>query len=310
MNRVGLTAIHMMDGTLATPDECRALEQSGRLTAGRWCPSPSSRTAEDELIEAAIAAGAQPGRLWRSGWAKFFIDGVVETGTAWLEEPDTQGRGMEPNWPDPGRYAATVIARFAEAGFPSHHARDRRPRVRCALDAYRRRRGRRRAARTGSSTSRPRRTRSSPGSHRRASWPRSRPTTCSGCRPDVTIHGARSLGPERRDRGFRIGDLRRSGAVLALGSDWPVAGYDPREGMGLGAAAPRGRATATGSRSTPSRLISGIEALEGYTTHAAAAVSDDAVAGRIAPGYRATSPRSPTDPVECDPDDLMELPVC
>ena len=25
MNRVGLTASHMMDGTLATPDDCRAL---------------------------------------------------------------------------------------------------------------------------------------------------------------------------------------------------------------------------------------------------------------------------------------------
>ena len=117
MNRVGVTAIHMMDGTLATPDECRALEQSGRLHCRQVVPFTVQPTAEDELIEAAIAAGAQQGRLWRSGWAKFFIDGVVETGTAWLEEPDTLGRGMEPNWPDPERYAATV-RRFAEAGFP------------------------------------------------------------------------------------------------------------------------------------------------------------------------------------------------
>src|SRR5205085_3655816 len=29
MNRAGLTACHMMDGTLATPDECRDLERDG-----------------------------------------------------------------------------------------------------------------------------------------------------------------------------------------------------------------------------------------------------------------------------------------
>ena len=119
-------------------------------------------TMDDDEIGAAIAAGAQSGRLWRSGWAKFFIDGVVESGTAWLEQPDTQGRGTEPNWPDPERYAA-VIARFAEAGMPSitHAIGDRS--VRCALDAYRRA-GRWRAGRTASSTSRRCRTTSCRGS--------------------------------------------------------------------------------------------------------------------------------------------------
>src|SRR4029077_4769760 len=100
----------------------------------------------------------------------------------------------------------------------------------------------------------------------------------------------------------------RSGATVALGSDWPVAGYDPREGMGF---ARLRRAPGRRDREsfTPQQIISGIEALEGYTTHAAAAVSDEAVAGKIAPGYRADFTAFADDPVECDADDLMELPV-
>ena len=136
MNRSGLCASHMMDGTLDTPDDCRALEADGRLTLRQVVPFTAEPSMSDDEIGAAIAAGAQAGRLWRSGWAKLFIDGVIEPGTAWLEAPDSNGRGTVPNWPDPDRYAQ-VIARFAAAGFPSitHAIGDRG--VRCALDAYR-----------------------------------------------------------------------------------------------------------------------------------------------------------------------------
>jgi len=306
MNRVGVTAIHMMDGTLATPDECRALEESGRLYCRQVVPFTVQPTAEDDLIEAAIAAGAQQGRLWRSGWAKFFIDGVVETGTAWLEEPDTLGRGMEPNWPDPERYAATV-KRFAEAGFPciTHAIGDRG--IRCALDAY-------------AASPRPAR-----GPHRVEHIETAPDALIARFAPEGVVASMQAnhmqwippgrddpwceaLGPVRRDRGWRIGDLQRSGAKVALGSDWPVAGYDPREGMGF---ARLRRAPGRREREsfTPSQIISGIEALEGYTVNAAAAVSDEAVAGRIAPGYRGDFTAFADDPVECDADDLMELEV-
>ncbi len=56
------------------------------------------------------------GGLWRGGVAKFFIDGVIDTGTAWLDEPDTLGDGTEPFWPDPAVYDAAV-ALFAGSGF-------------------------------------------------------------------------------------------------------------------------------------------------------------------------------------------------
>jgi predicted amidohydrolase YtcJ len=306
MNRVGLTACHMMDGTLATPDECRDLERTERLTIRQVVPFTVQPKMTDEEIQEAIDAGAQSGRLWRSGWAKLFIDGVVEPGTAWLEEPDTHGRGMEPNWPDPDRYA-DVIGRFARAGAPSitHAIGDRA--VRCALDAYRK------AGRVAR------------GPHRVEhietmqddQLPRfvgegvvasQQSIHLQWMRPDLSDPWSSALGPDRAGRGFRTGELRRSGAVVALGSDWPVAGYDPRRGMAWA----RLRRL-PGDREAPAYLpqqrLTAIEALEGYTTHAARAVEDQAMAGRIAPGFRGDLTAFADDPVECDADDLPQLPV-
>jgi hypothetical protein len=55
--------------------------------------------------------------------------------------------------------------------------------------------------------------------------------------------------------------------------------------------------------------LSALEALEGYTTQAALAVNDSAVAGRIKPGYRGDLTAFAADPVDCDADDLVDLPV-
>ena len=79
------------------------------------------------------------------------------------------------------------------------------------------------------------------------------------------------LGPERAARGFRMRDLIDAGAVLALGSDWPVADADPR--LGMATACLRG--------------LTADEALAGYTANAAYAVGEEAVAGRIREGMRA-----------------------
>ena len=73
--------------------------------------------------------------VWRCGGAKFFMDGVVETGTAWLVEPDSKRQGLHPFWPEPERYAEAVSI-FAKAGFQciTHAVGDRA--VQAALDAY------------------------------------------------------------------------------------------------------------------------------------------------------------------------------
>jgi predicted amidohydrolase YtcJ len=306
MNRTGLTATHMMDGVLETPALCAELEARGLLTVRQVVPFTVEPTMSDDEIGAPIDAGPQAGELWRSGWAKFFIDGVVETGTAWLESPDTHGRGTAPNWPDPERYA-TVVRRFAEAGWPSitHAIGDRA--VRCALDAYR----------AAGAVSR--------GPHRvehietaqddqigrfaaEGVVASQQAIHLQWMSADMTDPWSRSLGPERARRGFRLRDLRRSGAVLALGSDWPVAGYDPRQGMAW-ARLRRRPGDRDADAYLPAQRLTALEALEGYTTEAARAVNETGVAGRIAPGMRADLTAFAEDPADCDADDLPDLPV-
>ena len=55
--------------------------------------------------------------------------------------------------------------------------------------------------------------------------------------------------------------------------------------------------------------IDGLAALEGYTTNAAVTIGEEARLGRIRPGFAADLTVFADDPVECDPDELPELPV-
>ncbi|HVG67205.1 MAG TPA: amidohydrolase family protein, partial [Gaiellales bacterium] len=55
--------------------------------------------------------------------------------------------------------------------------------------------------------------------------------------------------------------------------------------------------------------IDGLTALEGYTAVSAHTVGEEARQGRIAPGFVADLTVFAEDPVQCDPDDLVELPV-
>ena len=135
-----------------------------------------------------------------------------------------------PFWPDVGRFR-DVVARYARAGFACSDPCHRRPRG--PRDARRVPRGRhaargrapRRAHRDG---------------RRTTCWPASRPRASAASMQPIHLEGMR-WRPRRSvepDAGARAGGPRlphgrpaRSGALLALGSDWPVARYDPRRGM-------------------------------------------------------------------------------
>ena len=63
------------------------------------------------------------------------MDGVIETGTAWLCEPDTKGRGGGSVLPDTDLFKAAVRRFSAEGlGCVTHAIGDAA--VRCTLDAY------------------------------------------------------------------------------------------------------------------------------------------------------------------------------
>ena len=160
---------------------------------------------------------------------KFFADGVIDTGTAWLEAPDTHGEGTAPFWPEPERMAQ-LIERFAQAGFQcaTHTIGDAA--VRFTLEAYRN---------AGAA----------PGVRHRLEHLETLPDDLVPAIANAGVtasmqpvhlaavkadgNWSQRLGPERVARGFRMRDLLDAGAVLALGSDWPVADADPRRGLAV-----------------------------------------------------------------------------
>lgn len=306
LNAVGLTGAHVMDGDGRSVALLERLEERGeqsvRMVVPMWIDPATTVERQRELV----GLFDRRGRLWRCGTAKFFVDGVIETGTAWLERPDVDGGGVLPFWPEPERYDEAV-ARFAQAGFQciTHAIGDRA--VRAALEAYAaagaapgvRHRvehvetldadGVRRFARSGAIAS-------------------MQPIHLSGRRADGSDEWTRRLGPERVAHGYPFGSLLRAGVTVALGSDWPVASFDPRVGMAW-ARLRRAPGAREAAPFEPEQRLSPLEALRGYTTAAAEAVGEQALGGRVAPGLRADLTGFAGDPLAVDADDLPDLPV-
>lgn len=57
------------------------------------------------------------------------------------------------------------------------------------------------------------------------------------------------------------------------------------------------------------QAVDGLQALHGYTVGAALAGGDGDRLGRLRPGYQADITVFEADPVECDPDELVSVPV-
>ena len=297
LNALGLTGAHVMDGDPATLELLRDLEGtdelSMRLRIPQWITPELDEAAIDERIKLRDARG----KLWSGGVAKFFADGVIDAGTAWLEAPDTHGEGITPFWPDPDRMAA-VMTRFAEAGFQlaTHTIGDAA--VRFTLGTYIR------AGAADGVRHRLEHLEALPDDLVQA-IPRAgvvasmQPVHLSALRGDGSGNWNERLGPERAARAFRMRDLLDAGAILALGSDWPVADADPRRGL----------AAAQVREVIPEQAITAEEALAGYTSVPALVAGDASVAGRIRVGMRADLTGLGVDPVNAPPSDLPDNPV-
>lgn len=306
----GLTMLHAMD---ATPEEFaiyRKLEENGDLTCRVIVPlwqKPDTTRAE---MRDQLPLRDERGHLWRAGAAKFFIDGVIETGTGWLTEPDTHGAGRNPFWADPDYYAEAVSL-FAKAGFQciTHATGDRG--VRAALDAYE-------AAMGGPEFGRC-------GPHRiehdeivdPQDVPRfaqldvtasMQPLHMEAATPEETDAWAERAGHARTARAFPAQTLVQAGARLALGSDWMVAPFDPRIGMAWARLRRKPGHPELPPRA-PEQALTALQTLEGYTTGAAATVAEQDISGRIKPGYRGDLTAFAADPVDTDADCLPDLPI-
>jgi predicted amidohydrolase YtcJ len=294
-----------MDGNLTSLDLARELEAEGDLVTRLIIPFWIKPDTPEEQWEVFATHADERGSRWRTRVAKFFIDGVIDTGTGWLFEPDSQGEGTEPYWPDVSRYRRAV-AYFAGRGFQcvTHATGDRG--VHEALNAYR-----------------------DAGPLTRTNGVRHRVEHIETIQPDDLPRFANEgvvasmqpqhlkwlsadrsdnwsarLGPERCARAYPLRALFESGALVALGSDWPVAEYDPREGL----AAAQLRRPAGEVRRAPydGNRLDALTALRGYTTMAAAAVGEQQMSGQLRSGFRADITVMAKDPVECRPDELPD----
>ncbi|MCD7437468.1 amidohydrolase [Streptomyces lincolnensis] len=297
MAATGLTGAHVMDG--GDPELIDSVARETvlpvRLRFAPWC-MPGADPGE---LDALVAAQGRGGRHWRIDGVKFFMDGTVEGGTAWLEHADCHGQGTQAFWPDPEAYALAV-RRLHAAGVrtathaigdaavrhvldvvaglgPDGHGRHRVEHLETVPDALLPR-----FAELGVAAS-------------------MQPPHTAYTRADGTDEWSRRLGADRAGRAWRVRDLRDAGATVALGSDWPIASYDVRAVLAT-ARAPRGAASGRPG-------LTGLEALEGCTTHAARAAGETATAGRITPGHRADLTALALDPVHASPDELTRSPV-
>lgn len=297
MAATGLTGAHVMDA--GDPELVESVARETvlpvRLRFAPWCMPGVSEDGLEELV----ASQGRGGRHWRVAGVKFFMDGTVEGGTAWLEHADCHGQGTEAFWPDPEAYGAAVrhlhragvgtathaigdaavghVLRVMAGLGPTAYGRHRIEHIETAPDALLPR-----FAELGVAAS-------------------MQPPHTGYTRADGTDEWSRRLGGERAALAWRLRDLRDAGATLALGSDWPIAPYDVRAVLAT-ARAPRGAASGRAG-------LSGLEALEGCTSHAARAAGAAGVAGRVAVGYRADLTALGVDPVEAPADEVAQAPV-
>ncbi|MFF4933640.1 amidohydrolase [Streptomyces griseofuscus] len=306
MAAAGLTGGHAMDGTGL--DVYAALEAEDalplRLRVHPWCRPETDDDALAELIRLQGTGGA----LWRVTGVKLFMDGTVDNGTAWLEDPDRHGESTRAFWPDPLRYTR-VIGALHRAGVPTATHAIGDAAVRHVLDSVEKAR----AEHPSGPRHRVEHIETVPDDTVRRFAPLGvaasmQPThCCEFTRADHTDNWSRRLGEERAGRAFRCRDLWATGATVVLGSDWPIAPYPPLQVM----AGARHRRPADLSLPPhgPEQALTGLQALRAMTMNAAWVAGEEEHAGRLAVGYRADLTVLAEDPLAVADTELAGVPV-
>ena len=297
----GLTGGHVMDGTDESVELLTRLEEDGelpmRLRLAPWCMPGVDL---DQLVD----AQRRMGRRWAIRAVKFFIDGTVEGGTAWLERPDCHGQSTDAFWLDPAEYTKAVQHFVAARVQTATHAIGDAG-VRHVLDTLE-------DVPTGRVRHRVEHLETLPlqQAHRLARLgvvASMQPSHSAYTKADHSDAWSTRIGDERANRAWCCRDMRDAGATLVLGSDWPVASFDAREVLSY--ARLRRHAGTDTPPVLPDQGLTGLMALEGMTSQAAEAAGESAVAGRIAPGFRADLTAFTVDPVAAPADEVGEAPI-
>jgi predicted amidohydrolase YtcJ len=116
------------------------------------------------------------------------------------------------------------------------------------------------------------------------------------------------LDANRCAHGWRSGDLFASGALVVLGSDWPVAPFDPRMGF-FAAQRRRAHDVENDGPIGTTRALTASQTLAGYTVNAALAVGASQDRGMIRVGMAADLVTWQDDPVAVSPEDIVAMPI-
>lgn len=308
MNAVGLTGGHAMDLNNGSLPALRLLEERGavslRMRLAPWCQPGIDGHGLRELVDLQGTGG----RLWTVAGVKLFMDGTIDNGTAWLHHPDCYGESNRPFWLPPQEYADAVGALAGSGVATATHAIGDAA-VSFVLDCL----AEHGLPRIGAARHRIEHIETVPdeliarfaASGAVASM---QPSHLQYTRADHGDNWSNRLGGERARRAWRCADLLRAGAPLVLGSDWPIAHFDPREVL---AAAQLRHLPSQPDRGPvqPEQALTPHEALEAMTRTPAVAAGERDIAGIVRPGFRADLTGFGADPLTASPTELAEAPV-
>ncbi|MEV7711392.1 amidohydrolase family protein [Streptomyces sp. NPDC088270] len=298
--RGGLTGLHALDFSDPSEAVYRHIEEHGELPLRIRCSPLVPADSSPDVWQHVADLQGRRGRRWHVEGAKFMLDGTADNGTAWFDRPDVHGENREPLWRDVDAYREAMRF-FAGRGIPTatHAIGDQA--VRFALDVI---------EEVGPAGRAP----------HRIEHIESIPDDLLGrfaeldvvaslqpvhgtrhTRADGTDNWSRRIGPDRVAHGWRTRDLLDHGAVVALGSDWPIGPGDPR--IGLADCQLRRPVEESGTAPVqPGQAVTAREAYAGMTAAAAYAAGASAELGRIAPGFRADLTVFAANPLDLAPE--------
>jgi hypothetical protein len=276
-HRLGITCLHAMDAGRGEYQALLSLRDSGRLNL-RVRPYLTA-TRLDEWFERAVRTG-DGDDMMRIGGVKFFADGALGSMTAWMREPyeGSEDRGL-------ALQAAEELERMVRACLehglaPAIHAIGDAANS-AVLDVMERTRG--------NAEELPRRIEHAQLLDQGDVGRFAALGVTASVQP---IHATQDMMKVDRFWGGRgagayaFASLEAAGANLAFGSDSPVETMDPLAGIHAAVTRRNSEGEPQGGWHPEQRLSLG-SALRAYTAGAALAAGDEALLGRIAPGYAA-----------------------
>jgi hypothetical protein len=310
-NRHGITGVLDARVVQANLDAYAATLAAGRATLRVAC---AALVTPDDTPETALQRLAD----WRADHrhpdltvtsAKFFLDGVIENGTAALLLPAADTGSNAPVM-FPQDHLNALVATLDAARFQSHFHVIGDAAARAALDALDHA-----AARNGPWPSLPQL------AHLQLVHPADIPRIAAlGAMANIQPLWARhdpaipdlwmdAIGPARLAQTYPFRQIAEAGAALVVSSDWTVSTLNPFPIIETALTRQPQRAEGHCPPFLPQERLTRAQAIHGYTVNAAAACWRGHRTGRLSPGFSADLIVTDIDPLTCPTDEIGETRV-